>query len=305
MKAAVSSFDVIFISYDEPRCEEFWALLSNDFPGAQRVHGVKGFDNAHKAAAKLSRTQRFFTVDGDTLVDGDFWSMMLEIPDDMLDCQFSWGARNAINGLAYGNGSVKSWTREFVLGMRTHENALEGEQAVEFCWDKRYRPVPGIFAVTYPNGSPFQAFRAGYREAVKLSLIEGKRIEGEQLSYRLPRDNYARLLTWCSVGADVVNGLWAIYGARLALIETLLMKTVEIEKISDFDWFDHRWKRELSFINPKELETIINMQGQGLRKDFGLHLSELDANQSAFFKHAYMDGERVRKTSQLVRIYGE
>ena len=50
-KIDVTELDIFYISYDEPNCEEHWADLLNKVPWAKRVHGVKGFDAAHKAAA--------------------------------------------------------------------------------------------------------------------------------------------------------------------------------------------------------------------------------------------------------------
>jgi len=61
----IAELDVIYLSYDEPQCEEFWADLLNKVPWAKRVHGVDGSDNAHRAAGEMSETERFILVDGD------------------------------------------------------------------------------------------------------------------------------------------------------------------------------------------------------------------------------------------------
>ena len=49
----VIEFDVVFLSYDEPNADLHYADLCNKVPWAKRVHGVKGSDAAHKAAAEL------------------------------------------------------------------------------------------------------------------------------------------------------------------------------------------------------------------------------------------------------------
>ena len=59
----VSDLDFVYISYAEPNKEENWADLKNKVPHAKRVDGVKGFDNAHKAAARLAETQFFPVTD--------------------------------------------------------------------------------------------------------------------------------------------------------------------------------------------------------------------------------------------------
>ena len=63
---------MVFISYDEPNADEHYADLLTKFPYAKRSHGVYGSDSAHKAAAKLSSTQRFITVDADNIVSPEF-----------------------------------------------------------------------------------------------------------------------------------------------------------------------------------------------------------------------------------------
>lgn len=106
MKQSISSFDVFYISYDEPNKEENWAKIQEIAPWAQRVDGVKGFDSAHKAAAALSSTDKFITVDGDNIVYPEFFDLELDIPEKLDDCVLSWASRNIINDLCYGNGGL-------------------------------------------------------------------------------------------------------------------------------------------------------------------------------------------------------
>ena len=63
MKTQVAELDLFYLSYDEPNCEEHWADILNKVPWAKRVHGVKGFDAAHKECARQSETHRFITVE--------------------------------------------------------------------------------------------------------------------------------------------------------------------------------------------------------------------------------------------------
>jgi len=77
-KIDVTELDIFYISFDEPNCEEHWADLLNKVPWAKRIHGVKGFDAAHKAAANQSETERFITVDGDNIVMDDFFEQVLD-----------------------------------------------------------------------------------------------------------------------------------------------------------------------------------------------------------------------------------
>ena len=132
MTQQISEFDIFYISYDEPQKEEFWAKLLDIAPWAKRIDGVKGFDAAHKAAANASETDRFITVDGDNLIYPEFLEAEIDIPEKYQDCVLSWNSVNAINGLAYGNGGLKLWTKDFVLNMKTHEAAESEDEKLDF-----------------------------------------------------------------------------------------------------------------------------------------------------------------------------
>ena len=135
MKLKIAELDIIYLSYDEPNAEENYADLLSKVPWAKRVHGVEGSDAAHKACADLSDTKHFVTVDGDTIIDPKFIEVVLDLDklgvDD--DYQFSWCGKIDVNGLMYGNGSLKMWTKEFVKNMQTHENTDGTDQtSIEF-----------------------------------------------------------------------------------------------------------------------------------------------------------------------------
>jgi hypothetical protein len=137
---SISELDCIFISYDEPNADRNYADLLSKAPWAKRVHGVKGSDAAHKAAAELSDTERFITVDGDNIVDPKFFDIELDFigTPSLRGKQLSWCGKNIINGLVYGNGGLKSWTQDYVLNMRTHEAADSDKSQVDFCWSDDY-----------------------------------------------------------------------------------------------------------------------------------------------------------------------
>ena len=170
----VCDLDCVYLSYDEPQKEEFWVQIKNMVPWATRVDGVKGSDAAHKAAAAKSNTEWFVLIDGDNLPDPEFFNLQLEIEPAFKDGAFRWKAKNVINGLRYGNGGLSVWSRAFVNNMQTHE-ASDGsdDTAVEFCFDPKYIAMHNCYSTTYPNGTPKQAWRAGFREGVKMCLDKG------------------------------------------------------------------------------------------------------------------------------------
>ena len=249
-KIDVTELDIFYISYDEPNAEEHWADLLNKVPWAKRVHGVKGFDAAHKAAANQSETDRFITVDGDNIVMDDFFEQVLDVPDTDHDGNnisqsiFSWNAKNILNGLVYGNGGLKCWPTEYTKTINTHEAATDGE-GMEFCWKLNYIQLNDTFSEVHQTASPFQAFRAGFREGVKMSLDQGVRVKPDEFIQKIWYGNYNRLQTWCNIGSDVENGLWAIYGARLGC-QMAVLSDWDTNQISDFEWFKDFFYNEVA-----------------------------------------------------------
>ena len=314
---SMNEMAVIFISYDEDNCEENWADLQNKVPWAQRVHGVKGSDAAHKAAAMLSDTDRFISIDADNIVDPSFFDLELDFDHPKLkDKAVSWTAKNYVNGLEYGNGGLKCWPKQYVLDMRTHENAdtEDKRNQVDFCWEDSYVQMVNQYSITYPNGSPRQAFRAGFREGVKMSLDRGGKVNPDNFKKAIWIGNYKRLITWCSVGADVENGLWAMYGTRLGCQMTNLTDW-DFINVRDFDYLnklfeevvipefeadtlshDHERCYKTGYKWDKErLWTAIDCLGDSLRKGIGLELAELDEIESKFYKAAQYNTPRMNK----------
>jgi hypothetical protein len=303
MKHSINEFDIFYLSYDEPQKEEFWAKLLDIFPWAKRIDGVKGFDAAHKACANASTTDRFITVDGDNLVDPSFLELEIDIPDKLSDVSLSWACRNEVNGLCYGNGGLKLWTKEFVLNMRTHEAATKDEEKVDFCWDDKYVQLNNTYSTTYTNGSPFQAFRAGFREGVKMTLDRGVKAGEGSIAKHMHAKNYNRLLIWASIGEDVENGIWSIYGTRLGIYQANINKDFDIAQISDYDWFKKYFNEEVATKFAKDGEKKCWRTGlvwnehtlraestkllEPLKKQLDMNIADMGKTQSLFFKSVY------------------
>jgi hypothetical protein len=284
----VADLDCIFLTYDEPKKEEFWIKIQNMTPWAKRVDGVKGSDAAHKAAAAASVTEWFVLIDGDNIPDPEFFNLQLRIKPEHEGGAFRWKARNIINGLRYGNGGLSVWSREFVNTMRTHE-ASDGsdETAVEFCFDPKYFAMHNCYSTTYPNGTPKQAWRAGFREGVKMCLDRGARITLEEFKGRVNGRNYDHLCIWQSVGADVENGYWAMYGSRLGAF-MIMLEGWDHKYVQDFDMLEQLWDM-FSKEDPKESCIAIE---EALTKRLGLPIVAYTPEQSRFFKHHYSTGQR-------------
>ena len=285
--------DIIFLSYDEPNAEKNYADLLTKAPWAKRVHGVKGSDAAHKACAALSETEYFVTVDADNIVDPKFFEVEVDIDALGLtpDHVFSWCGRVHVNGLEYGNGGLKMWTRKFVNNMKTHENSVEGDERgkVEFCFDEKYYQFNENYSESFTNASPFQAWRAGFREGVKMSLDQGSKVDNLR---KVWWQNYHRLLIWCNVGADVKNGMWSILGAREGVYKTMCSDW-DYANVRDFEWLTAHWKHQHETASPDDTTAFINYLCKELQEKCKLEIANLDPAGSKFFKLTYTNTPRI------------
>lgn len=294
MKIKVIDQDIIFLSYDEPNAEKNYADLLKKVPWAKRVHGVEGSDAAHKACAAKSETEYFVTVDADNIVDPKFFNVEIDLDELGLDDSyvFSWCGKVHVNHLMYGNGGLKMWTRKFVNEMRTHENsnADDHKGLVEFCFDNKYYQFDANYSESFTNATPFQSWRAGFREGVKMSLDQGAKVDKLQNVWW---QNYERLLTWCTVGADVENGVWSILGAREGCYKTNCTDW-DYTNVRDFKYLTEFWK------DNHEGRTDVNEYnrwlGMELQRECGLEIADIDSDGSKFFKRIYQNSLRgIRK----------
>jgi len=295
-KLKIIDYDIIYLSYDEPNAEKNYADLLTKVPWAKRVHGVEGSDAAHKACAELSETDRFITVDGDNQINPAFILQEIDFEQhaDLEHSVISWCGKNIINGLMYGNGGLKCWPKEYVLNMRTHENAdPDNLQAqVDFCWDLKYIQQNSCYSNVYNNETPQQAWRAGFREGVKMALDQGVKLTQEDF-LKGHWKNLHRLWIWLMVGADVENGLWAIYGAREGLYKTMCSDWDYVQ-VRDFEYLNDMWEQDVSHIKSIYLHDEVSDIGEKIKQelDIPIALDPLDAEQSVFFKTVYQNPSR-------------
>jgi hypothetical protein len=279
----VIEFDIVFLSYDEPNADLHYADLCNKAPWAKRVHGVKGSDHAHKAAAELSETEWFITVDADNIVDPKFFDLDLDMTDSKIQV-YGWCGRNKINGLRYGNGGLKIWKRDFVLNMKTHENSESDRGQVDFCWEDGYRNFPRVYSESIITGSSFQAWRAGFREGVKMTLLDGVKVPPMEIKERIWWHNIHRLRMWSTVGAHEENGKYAILGARMG---TWMANCTDWNYINvrDFEILRDLYSQEVEAIT--DIDLAIQEFGDKIKYNLGLDWPFLTAQQSKYILDLY------------------
>jgi hypothetical protein len=292
----VQDIDIVYLSYDEPNCEQNWQDLQAFCPWAQRIHGVKGSDAAHKACAAITQGTHMITIDGDNRIDPAFLAQTWQFDStwDVDSSVLSFSAENAINGLAYGNGGIKIWPRHVVEHMQTHEAVgTDTAASVDFCWHLDYVLMPGIWSRALINHTAHQAWRAGFREGVKMALVNGELIrDPEQWRRSMARVNMDRLTVWLQVGMDQANAAWAILGARQGLHRAMLTDWDHTE-VKDFDLLDRIWFNEIAPLT--SITGYTQDLGVELRNRLGLAI-EPDAftpAQSQWFKSVFNQPHRT------------
>ena len=279
----IAELDCIYLSYDEPKADEFWAQIQAHVPWAKRVHGVEGSDAAHKAAAAASDTERFILIDGDNLPDWNFFNQELRLTEQNQNHVFRWRARNSVNGLCYGNGGLSCWTKDFVNNMRTHENTDGSDNtAVEFCFDPKYIAMHDVWSTTYPNQSEYHAWRAGFREGVKLCLDKGKRVDLVDFERDTWAGNRRNLEIWCTVGADAEHGVWAIQGACYGVWKVMFDDDWDYTEVRDFRKLKALWDNGCATVDA----TV-------MRQRLGLDIVDMPKDISAWFKQYQRPYENI------------
>ena len=307
---SINDFDIVYISYDEPNADENYSDLLDKCPWAKRSHGVWGSDAAHKAAAAMSETERFITVDADNIVTEDFFNVELDMDRIEDNHVISFAAKNKINGLVYGNGGIKMWPVDVVNRMRTHEAApaTDKRAQVDFCWNIQYIQMNNWYSWVHNNGSPLQAWRAGFREGVKMGLEDGDVVDPARIK-NIHQENYRRLLVWMTVGEDATNGLWAMYGARQgAHMTNITRHDWDWKNVRDFDWLTNYFNEEIApkfaggeelcprtgyMWDPVKLKAETIRLGEDIRSELDLEIADIGTAGSKFWKKVYRNPSRM------------
>lgn len=158
----MSDFDVVMLSYDEPRADLLHTRLQRVLGvRVKRLHGVHGMRRAYRLAAEIVDTEQFLLADGDFVIETEF--ALDEVPPLADDVAMRvWRARNPINGLVYGYGGLKLIRRS---ALRKLGEAVDVLAALP----GRTEFHIGIAGTTRINQSPYHAWKAGFRECAMLA----------------------------------------------------------------------------------------------------------------------------------------
>lgn len=229
-------FDVVFISYFEKFADSnFQKLLDRvgNTHNIYRINGIKGIHNAHRAAAEVVKTDMFWVVDADAIIEEDF-SFNYQIAKFDANARrtvYVWRSRNPINNLEYGYGGVKLLPSKLTLNMDMSKPDMTTSISVSF------KAMPSVSNVSEFNTDPFTTWRSAFRECVKLA---SKTIRGQ-----VDSETDDRLNVWCTVGADKLYGQYAISGAIAGRNygQENAGNIPALSAINDYDWLKEQFER--------------------------------------------------------------
>jgi hypothetical protein len=222
------TYDIFFLSYNEPNSWTNWQILSKRFPQAKRVFGEDNIYLSHKACAEQSTTDYFWVVDADNEVL-DTFNFDYYVEDYDFDLVHIWHSRNEINDLEYGNGAIKLLPKMLFTGS-------EGGVDITTSLSNKLKIIPVVASVNRFASSPWNAWRSGFREAVKLASGTIARSNQEE--------NTNRLTAWTTKGLDRPFGEYVVPGAVLGMQYGIENKNNQdaLIKINDWSWLYEQFK---------------------------------------------------------------
>jgi len=226
-----NSYDIVFISYNEPNADKNFEKLKQRFPKAKRIHGVKGIHQAHIEAAKLCETEMFWVVDGDAdiLEEFNFDYQIAHYDIDGKNTVHVWRSYNPINGLVYGYGGVKLLPTKLTKEMDVSNSDMTTSIS------NKFKGIEMMSNTTAFNTDEFSTWRSAFRECVKLASKTIHRQKDDETEFRLN--------AWCTRGADKPFGNAAISGATHGRIygEKYSQSPEDLRKINDFEWLQKQF----------------------------------------------------------------
>lgn len=240
--------DIIFVSYGEHNANENWNKLVSKFPYAKRVNNIKGIYNAYKLAADYSETNYFFIVDADNVILDNFKFDFNPVDNSI--GTYIWQAQNPVNFLTYGYGGIKMYNKaEFRFidnGSEDKSNQYNFISHYDFPITPKIKFVKEIASITHFNSSPYDAWKAAFRECCKLTTFgDILKLSQKQL------ENYrSKLDIWCNTGKDKPFGNWVIEGAKDGKDFGHVNKNniLELANINNYNWLTQRFTNKYPYV---------------------------------------------------------
>ena len=222
--------NVFFLSYNEANAASNYKKLLNHCD-AQHIAGITGIFNAHCACAMRSKSDWFYVVDADSVLieqkDKKYFDFSL--PANIKhENVYVWDALNPVNDLCYGYGGIKLFHRSrFINNLASYVDMTSSVAKIV--------EMKETVSMTFFNSSPFDSWKAGFRETCKLTrhCLEMPDTDDKRPWKKIAED---RVAMWMSKGFDREFGGFCIQGAKLG--KQYAMKYDSIKAVNNFHWLE-------------------------------------------------------------------
>lgn len=215
---------VYFLYTDEANLNENWQRLQTKTKDAVAVAATGNIFESHKHIASLCQGDRFYVVDADCwIVDSFNFDKQIELKPKSVAV---FRAKNPINGLVYGHGGIKLFSKDCFSVERLDRPDMTTTLA------DAYLKINILASEHRFNYSPYATWRTAFREAVKLSagvIKNGNDTETKE-----------RLTMWCEAGNETQYGYFAIQGARQG-VAYAKRENADFTLVNDFAWLESKF----------------------------------------------------------------
>ncbi len=148
-----------------------------------------------------------------------------------------WKAENSVNGLTYGYGGVKLLPRRAVLRVSTSVTDFTTSISNYF------HVMDEVASITVINDSPYDAWRAGFRECVKLASGVIRESNSEE--------NLDRLMHWQTYTQPVPNRAYVLMGAVAGdqYGTDHANDPMALGMINDWGWLRNKFERDMEHMD--------------------------------------------------------
>jgi len=216
---------IYFLYNDETNAEENFARLQSKASHAVTVKSIGTIFESHKHIASLCDGDRFYVVDADCwIVDSFNFDKQIELKPKSVAV---FRAKNPINGLVYGHGGIKLFSKDCFSAERLDRPDMTTTLA------DHYIKLNILASEHRFNYSAYATWRTAFREAVKLSAGVNKNNNDTETK--------ERLTMWCEAGNETQYGYFAIQGARQGVAYANGVDA-DFNLVNNFAWLDSKFK---------------------------------------------------------------
>jgi hypothetical protein len=215
---------VFFLYSQERNMNENWERLQSKVPEAISVASVGTIFESHKHIAGLTDSDSFYVVDADCwIVDKFNFQTKVDLTPKSVAV---FRAKNPVNGLVYGHGGIKLFSKDCFSAERLDKPDMTTTLA------DSYIKVNVLASEHRFNYTPFSTWRTAFREAVKLSTGINKNNNDQE--------SLDRLNMWLNAGVESQYGEFSIQGARQGE-QYAKQANADFTVVNNFIWLRERF----------------------------------------------------------------